>query len=566
MLMKADAPTSMRSDDELLRACTEPDAMEELVRRFAPMVYAAARRQVRDAETAEDVLQNVFVTFARRAGELRSGVAVGAWLLRTTRYTAANARKTQARRRRHEQAASMQRSEVSEAETEEQSWREIAPLLDEAVAGLSGNDQTAVVLRFFRGLSLREIAGATGSTEEAARKRLTRAVERLRDRLTRAGVSPTACAAPTLTALLAHRGVEIVPAQMAAATASAATASAANASVASTSVIHGVLAMTAITKVAVAGGLVVLIVFSGVGALYLSGFGPRPAEPAPIAIAPPPATEINPVAPAPVAGNSWKPRFMAAYQLTTGQSIKRLAPPFIPERQQWYQATLPFDFKNDPNPSQIIFREGGDGILAFQILDGNDDFRSICLNVGQLRAWQINGDASLLNRTLSGDFVYRGGAPVDQVLSQLREIASQQFGRPVYLNHIHADRDVVVVSGELLPELGKMGSPKILLEMTAGQIAAHLDNGGGNFKAKGGGVDFLLDNLSEATETPFIDERGVNSPKMIEFGAVEINDPAASGRGIAADEKLLNSLNQQTGLTFTTQRRTVNTWTLSLQP
>jgi len=103
----------------------------------------------------------------------------------------------------------------------------------------------------------------------------------------------------------------------------------------------------------------------------------------------------------------------------------------------------------------------------------------------------------------------------------------------------------------------------IQLQRTAEQIRAHLRNGGAGFRALGGDVDFLLDNLCQATETPFIDERKSPTYRMIEFGATQLDDAAASGHGLAADEELLSSLAQQTGLTFTPQRRMVDIWTLS---
>src|SRR4051794_19596300 len=81
-------------------------AFARLVERHIHLVYAAAWRQVGgDAHLAEDVTQGVFVVLARRAGSVRSGAVLPAWLLSVTRHTAANARTTAARRRHHERMA-----------------------------------------------------------------------------------------------------------------------------------------------------------------------------------------------------------------------------------------------------------------------------------------------------------------------------------------------------------------------------------------------------------------------------------------------------------------------------
>src|SRR5258708_6684955 len=128
MLTQVEIPPDTVTDDDLLRrvrSAAEADALAELIRRYTPMVYAAARRQVRDSALAQDVSQEVLITFMRRVAEIRSAAALGVWLMRTTRYTAANAMRTESRRRRMEYAAMTDRGQpalssdpVGEAEEE----------------------------------------------------------------------------------------------------------------------------------------------------------------------------------------------------------------------------------------------------------------------------------------------------------------------------------------------------------------------------------------------------------------------------------------------------------------
>jgi|GEM_PF-4346535 len=218
-------------DDELLsRYATTGDgqALGELVQRYAPMVYAAARRQTHDPGMAEDVCQSVFVCFSRRAARVRSGAVLGPWLLQTTRFNAANAMKTEMRRRRHERAAAGMRGEISSevepsdrlADVERlEQWKRISPVLDEAIAHLPSRDQTVVALRYFRGLSLREVADATGTTEDGARMRLSRAMDRLRGKLAEAA------AGVDLAAMLCSHAIGPVPAHLIAQISAAAAAS-----------------------------------------------------------------------------------------------------------------------------------------------------------------------------------------------------------------------------------------------------------------------------------------------------------------------------------------------------
>lgn len=163
-------------------------AFSRLVDRHLGLVHAAARRQVRDDALAADVAQAVFLLLARKAGSLgRRGLLLG-WLFQTTRFVAARALRADARRQRREQeAASMQ-----ELHTPDPRWDQLAPEVDEALSRLGAADRNALLLRFGEGRNHREVANALGLTEEAARKRVNRAIEKLRGVLLRQGVTVTA--------------------------------------------------------------------------------------------------------------------------------------------------------------------------------------------------------------------------------------------------------------------------------------------------------------------------------------------------------------------------------------
>lgn len=167
------------------------DAFSAIVRRHVDWVYSAARRRVRDAHLAEDVTQAVFITLAQKKPYLNSG-SLSPWLFGVLIRTSKTAIKRQATRQRHEsEAAKMRPTTTPDPQAD---WNSIAPNLEDAVARLRFADQQAILLRFYEQLSFAEVAAMLGITEEAARKRVSRATEKLRGVLSRDGVSMPAVA------------------------------------------------------------------------------------------------------------------------------------------------------------------------------------------------------------------------------------------------------------------------------------------------------------------------------------------------------------------------------------
>jgi RNA polymerase sigma factor (sigma-70 family) len=203
----------MMDDMDLLREFASQrsdDAFAELVSRRIDFVHSAALRQVRDPYLAEEVTQAVFVILAQKAGKISDKTILTGWLFRTTRFAALAQLRAEAKRRQREREAQMQ-NEIESSATDE-AWGQIAPLLDEALARLAESDRQALLLRYFENKSLAEVGTAMGAGEDTARKRVSRALEKLRKIFAKRGVASTTA---IISGTISANSVQAAPAGMA---------------------------------------------------------------------------------------------------------------------------------------------------------------------------------------------------------------------------------------------------------------------------------------------------------------------------------------------------------------
>ena len=230
--------------NELLRryvADRSEAAFAELVRQHIDLVYSAALRQVNgDVASAQDVAQAVFTDLARKAPRLARHTALTGWLYTSTRYAAANARRAEQRRHAREQEAHAMNQLLQPAESD-LAWQELRPLLDEVMHDLNAADREAVLMRYFEHRPLAEIGARLGLSENTARMRVERALDKLRAALAKRGVTSTVGA---LAGILAQRAVGAAPAELAGQVSHAAFATAA----VGASVGIGILTFLASTK------------------------------------------------------------------------------------------------------------------------------------------------------------------------------------------------------------------------------------------------------------------------------------------------------------------------------
>jgi uncharacterized protein (TIGR03435 family) len=234
------------------------EAFAALVERHVNKVYSVALRHTGNAHRAEEITQAVFVILAKKSRRLSKKVVLSGWLYHTARLASVTLIRSEIRRAHRQQNAHMQ---TFTDKPESDDWQQIAPLLDAAMAELNDGDRHAVVLRFFDKKSMREVGTALGATEDAAKKRVERAVEKLRKYFSKRGVNSTTA---IITGAISANSVQLAPAGLAKMAASAAIAKGAGVGGSTLTIIKGALKVMALTKAKT-------VVVVGVSLLFATG-------------------------------------------------------------------------------------------------------------------------------------------------------------------------------------------------------------------------------------------------------------------------------------------------------
>src|SRR6267154_660763 len=227
-------------------------AFRELVTRYVDLVYSTALRLVNgDTHRAEDVAQTVFIDLARMARTLSGDVMPGGWLHRHTCFVAANIMRGE-RRRQHRERQAVEMNALQDNSGADFSL--VAPILDEAINKLDEADRAAILLRFFEQRDFRSVGQALGGSEDAARMRVNRALEKLESLLKGRNITASSAA---LAVVLGANAVQAAPAGLALTISAAAALAGTTITTATTATVTKAIAMTTLQKTLIATTLVV---------------------------------------------------------------------------------------------------------------------------------------------------------------------------------------------------------------------------------------------------------------------------------------------------------------------
>ncbi|ACB76069.1 RNA polymerase sigma factor [Opitutus terrae] len=251
----------MIEDLELLRRYAETGseaAFAELVRRRIGLVYSVALRHTRDPHLAQDATQTVFADLARKAATLSKQTVLIGWFHRSAHYAAMNIMRAEwSRSAREREVQHMHR--VFAGEQPPEAWENARPLLDEVLSELEAKDRDAILLRYLDGCGFAEVGARLGLSENAARMRVDRALDKLQAGFARRRLTSSAAVLGTV---LAQQALADVPAGLASVVAHAALSSAAAGTAPALTFVQ---IMTTTKMIASVGGLALTMAIVGAG-------------------------------------------------------------------------------------------------------------------------------------------------------------------------------------------------------------------------------------------------------------------------------------------------------------
>lgn len=590
----------MKTDAELVREFVETHAepaFAELVNRHINLVYSAARYATGgDDAAAQDVTQLVFIELARKAARLTRYPTLAGWLYTCARYASGQLRRSEQRRIAREEEAHHMNELLQPAAPADPAWEELRPVLNEALDKLNEPDRNAVLLRFFEGKNLREVGEALCLSENAARMRVDRALEKLRKLLARRGIHSTSSA---LTASLAAGFVAPPPSLAATVTASALAAT--TASTASTATLFGIMTMTKF-QIATVSALVVAAVTVSVWQQWRYQRLAREYDAAPnsqleliaqlrqenqrlsdalraadgraqeehlellryrgeAAVARRMGEEPDEVKPKReengFKNEPWWQRFEAAYKLRDSEVLRRVSKPFIPERDEYWQRRFGgpggMASSSPEGPDFFAFGQNEQGLLrgpGLAFIGGNPKLTAVLSVVG-LKRYEYGGADELLALRVAGDWVIREGASIESRLAALEPILRDATGRNIHFEKQAVENDVIVARGSFAP-----GKEYQRIDVFAEKKDETEAAGGGS-----GDFQKFLEALGNHLNIAFANEAQLQNEVPVSwFWSFDSKYSRAGDRREELLYKTLENLHQQTSLTFELQRRPTEVW------
>jgi len=255
---------------------------------------------------------------------------------------------------------------------------------------------------------------------------------------------------------------------------------------------------------------------------------------------------------------AWGKRFDEVYRLEEGQTVKRIAPPFIPERMEYYRQEHASQAEAIPEgPDRFAFHWRNGLLTNWGVSFGVNNLDLVLRHVLRLASFEYSGPAEILNLNVSGDWIIRDEASQKDKLNALETILKKDLGRSIRFEKRNVEREVIIAKGKFKfhPPSGAYTNNRVIV--FSDKMAPHDRGGGGTgtmdkfLRQIGSLVGRYIINQAESSEDELVyDHRRSSYLRKL---------PEGPERSTKLD-MLLANLSKQTSLTFTKERRKVNVW------
>ncbi len=249
--------------------------------------------------------------------------------------------------------------------------------------------------------------------------------------------------------------------------------------------------------------------------------------------------------------------FLQSYRLAPGQNLKRIEPPRpdgirvywkrkYPNSQKTPDEVRSFTFGwSDPDELQVGWSlVGGSAGFSIQKLP-------LVMNM-DLFPVEIEGDPDLLNKAISGDWVFREGVPPEELVRPLEAILQRALRLRITLAFRQVEHDVVVVRGRYR-SAPLVGRSHTAIEIYGKQLVENsaADRRSGKFPE-------FLRGVSEWIDRPVVNE--VESPPTENVGwhyNARYPSTEQERRQDHDEASVLQHVREQTGLTFDREKKPI---------
>jgi hypothetical protein len=263
-----------------------------------------------------------------------------------------------------------------------------------------------------------------------------------------------------------------------------------------------------------------------------------------------------------VEDSGWRRRFDEIYHLKDGQIVKRIAPPFIPERDTYYKQERSDLAQAEPeSPDYFIFHwDGNLKYWGFGYKGGHNILSGVIQHSLGIRYDEFEGSEELLKTEVPGDWIIRQSSSAEDKLLALEEILKEEMEKKIHFLKRTVDREVIVARGQFhfQPPNGTYKNEQILFYSDILDPDERV-----TIKSTINSVEDLLNILGNLTGISVVnDTKSVEAINM-PYGRHQssyirtIKNPTEKTKRL---KLLLENLSKQTNLEFRTEVRPVEKW------